>query len=291
MKRKMWMMLILCICLLLAACIPQALADGQSGTTASLKMRIATRTGPSTAYTEPGTFFQNNWRYTNVDVISKAYGNDVWWVQIEFRDSGKLYRAYTGAKRVNVNLSQVPQESILGYGTMNAAGDVGAYYGPGTHYAKMSNPVPWGAEGAVVAAENGYVLLDYYDENMHMQRRAWLHGDLVDVRWQNGAPQESIPENQADIRPGAVFRRADDYSSFCQVMDYQQKGSYSVIHLYITEAGYFGNVHVYMDGSDHGTFTLSNGATGEIWFNTQRIAMDVYMPQANLYGVLVFDKQ
>lgn len=288
MKNRKWFVLLVCICLMAGICLP-ATADGVTG--AQLKMRMATRTGPSTAYTEPGTFFQDDWQYTRVDVISKAYGSGVWWVQVEFRDSGKLYRAYTGVKRVDVDLNGIAQEQALGTGTLSTAGDTPAYYGPGTQYAKMKDAVPWGAEGTVVMAENGYVLLDYYDEYLNQQRRAWLPSDNVDVSWYSGAPQESIPENLADIQPGTVFRRLDDNASFCQVMDYREKSGYSVMNLYLWEAGYFGNVYVYMDSRDHGTFALANGINGEVWFNSQTIAIEAYMPQYGIDSVLVFGRQ
>lgn len=290
MKNRKWIVLFVCICWMMSA-LPGAQADGTGRVKAALNMRIATRTGPSTAYTEPGTFFEKNWQYAQVDVISKAFGSGVWWVQVEFTDGGRLYRAYTGVKRVDADLNGVEQEQTLGTATLSTAGDVTAYYGPGIHYAKMNDPVPWGAEGTVVMAENGYVLLDYYDEYLQQQRRAWLPSDNVDVYWYNGAPQESIPDNLAEIQPGTVFRRVDDNTSFCQVMEYREKGSYSLMNLYIWQAGYFGNVYVYMDSRDHGTFTLTNGVNGEIWFNSQTIAVEAYMPQYGVDSVMVFGRQ
>ncbi len=291
MKNRKWFVLLACVCLMMTSILPGALADGMNAVKAGLKMRIATRTGPSTAYTEPGTFFESNWQYAQVKVISKAFGSGVWWVQVEFTDGGRLYRAYTGVKRVDVDLNGIEQEQMLGTAVLSTAGDTPAHYGPGTHYAPMKDPVPWGAEGTVVMAENGYVLLDYYDEYLNQQRRAWLPADDVDVYWYNGAPQESIPENLADIQPGTVFRRVDDNNSFCQVMEYREKGSYSLMNLYIRQVGYFGNVSVYMDSRDHGTFTLPNGTGGEIWFNSQTIAIEAYMPLYGVDSVLVFGRQ
>lgn len=289
MKKMQWICLMLCICLLMAAGLPSAMADGGNAVTAGLKMRIATRTGPSTQYTEPGTFFEKDWYTAHVDVISKAYGSGVWWVQVEFTDGGKLYRAYTGVKRVNVQLDRIPEEEILGTAVLSAAGDVTAYYGPGDRYAKMKDVVPWGTQGKIVMAENGYVLMDFYDEYINQQRRAWIFSDLVDVDWYAGMPESSIPGNLANIAPGTAFWRSDEPSSFCQVLDYQEKGSYSVMNLYLSEVGYFNNVYVYMEGQDHGTFALANGANGEIWFGTQTVAIETYMPQYGIDSVLVFN--
>lgn len=291
MNGKRMIALMMSVCLLVCGMLTGAQADGISVNNAGLKMRIATRTGPSTAYTEPGTFFQTTWYKTNVDVISKAYGSGVWWVQVEFEENGKLYRAYTGVKRVNVDLDWVPQESVMGYGVMTAAGDVHGYYGPGSHYTRMSNMVPWCVEGEVIAAENGYVQLDYYDSDLGRQCRAWVPSDLVRVTWYSGyAPESSIPDNLAQIQAGSVYWREDNSNSFCQVMEYRGKGNYSVINLYIPEAGHFSNVYVYMDSRDHGTFSLANGAQGEIWFATKVIAVECYMPQYGIDGVLVFGR-
>ena len=50
---------------------------------ATLNSRLATRTGPSTTYDEPGSFFSAG---HNVTVLSRAYDtrNNIWWVQVEF---------------------------------------------------------------------------------------------------------------------------------------------------------------------------------------------------------------
>ena len=127
---------ILCLSLcLLAACLlalPCAQADGAWGQYASLKMKIATRTGPSTDYTEPGTFFPDTWRNQQVRVLTRCQTNGTWWLQIEFENKGSRYRAYTGLKRVNVDISTVPDEYPMG--TAYIAGDMYpiGFYGPGT---------------------------------------------------------------------------------------------------------------------------------------------------------------
>ena len=101
--------------LLLFQFLPAADAAG-SGTRAYLKMALSTRTGPGNWYDEPGTFFSNNYQNTSVRVLSKAWDerNSIWWLQVEFYISSTPYRAYTGLKRVNIDINNVPNEKVLG---------------------------------------------------------------------------------------------------------------------------------------------------------------------------------
>ena len=116
MEFRRFLSLMLCVCLVL--CVSGAAAAAVS---APLTMRLSTRTGPSTGYTEPGTFF-SNWQGVMVKVLSRAYGNGVWWVQVEFSNGGRLYRAYTGAKRVDLNVICLPEETALGTATARPSG-------------------------------------------------------------------------------------------------------------------------------------------------------------------------
>ena len=198
-------------CLVLVLCLLTggALADVQ----ATLNQKIATRTGPGTAYDQPGTFFINTWKNAAVRVLSKAEGSGVWWVQVEFTEAGKTYRAYTGAKRVNVNLDDVPLEAPIGAGSMIAAGNVAGRYGPGEQYAVMKDDVPWSVDVVVYAAENGYLLVDFFDPGMNKQRRAWVFGELAKVQWYGPQPAGSLAESTAGIADGVEWQIADNIST------------------------------------------------------------------------------
>ena len=106
--KKRLLALLLCLMMLL----PTLAHAG--GLRVPLKMRLATRTGPSTNYTELGSYFQEG---DYVTAISRAYDdrNGIWWVQVEYSYRGEMYRAYTGHKRVSVNLYDLPQDSSYGY--------------------------------------------------------------------------------------------------------------------------------------------------------------------------------
>lgn len=137
-----------------------------------LKMRLATRTGPSTNYTESGSFHSKGYE---LDVISQAYDNrnGIWWVQVEFEYKGEPMRAYTGVKRVDVNLEYVPVEECLGSVWINR--EIGnPWYGPGYSYRKHSKPVPYGVSCEVCGQENGWLLVEYYDEILSLYRRVWV---------------------------------------------------------------------------------------------------------------------
>ena len=145
----------------------------------ALKDRIASRTGPSTAYDEPGTFFEKNWQSKYVNVYSKAVGNDVWWLQVEINEGGRKYRVYTGLKRVDVNINSVPEETCQGTGYVNTTGSVVGYYGPGRDYQPITRQIPRGVQVTIWAYENDFLLIDFYDSNLGMQRRAWIEANLV----------------------------------------------------------------------------------------------------------------
>ena len=129
--------------MLLLPFLPAANAAGY-GYNAYLKMTLATRTGPGTWYDEPGTFFSKNYRDTSVRVLSKAWDdrNSIWWLQVEFYRNSTPYRAYTGLKRVDIDISDVPDERVLG--TAVTQRSAAGYWGPGTEYASSKYDIPSG---------------------------------------------------------------------------------------------------------------------------------------------------
>jgi len=137
-----------------------------------LKMRLSTRTGPSTNYTEPGSFHSKGYE---LGVISQAYDdrNGIWWVQVEFEYKGEPMRAYTGVKRVDVNLQYVPVEEYLGSARINREVS-NPWYGPGYNYRKHKNPLPNGMNCSIYGSENGWLLVEYYDESRSLYRRVWV---------------------------------------------------------------------------------------------------------------------
>ena len=146
-----------------------------------LNSRLATRTGPSTTYDEPGSFFSAG---TSVNVLSRAYDtrNNIWWVQVEFSYSGAWYRAYTGVKRFNnLNLNAIPEEYQIGECMLN--GSTAGRYGPGYSYAAISRSLPAYASCAVfgyaASGSGDYVQIECYDNGLGQYRRAWVSVSTV----------------------------------------------------------------------------------------------------------------
>ena len=152
-----------------------------AGVRAKLKMKLATRSGPGTRYDEPGTFFAGNWRDTTVTVLGKDWddSNDIWWVYVEFKSGNKKYRAWTGLKRVDVNIDLVPEIYSMGQGTMNATG---AYYGPGSDYAVAKKVAKW-QDVVVYGAENGYLEVEFHDQDAGVIRRCWVPEEQCQIDW------------------------------------------------------------------------------------------------------------
>ena len=143
---------------------------------AKAKMDISTRSGPTTGYNGLGDYrIKGQW----VHVLSKVNDGSIWWLQVEFDYHSELIRCYTGLKRVDIQISSVPEEprAPLGTGTVTQAAE--AYYGPGTMYKcqvdKYQPPV--GTAGSIIARENGWVFLEY--EIPECRVRVWLPEEAV----------------------------------------------------------------------------------------------------------------
>ena len=152
-----------------------------SGVRAKLKKKLVTRSGPGTLYDEVGAFFAGNWRETTVTVLGKDQDSSdgSWWVYIEFKSGNKKYRAWTEQSRVDVKIASIQQVYSMGQGTMSATP---AYYGPGTDYA-VAKKVPRWQDVVVYGAENGYLEVEYYDENTGLIRRCWVAESDCQIDW------------------------------------------------------------------------------------------------------------
>jgi uncharacterized protein YraI len=180
-------------------CVFSLGANAKQGITAGLLMRLSTRTGPGTQYDEPGTYFQNSWSATQVQVISSAWDkyNKIWWVQVDFTASGKKFRAYTGLKRVSVDINSLYQEQALGSAMMTSAAR--AYWGPGRDYTEAQYNVPNHTSVTVYGSENGFVQVEFYDArtatDARSLRRAWVTASAVSGHW--ASLQSTVPGNQS----------------------------------------------------------------------------------------------
>ena len=141
------------------------------GIQARLKMRLSTRSGPSTRYDEPGTFFDQNWQSTSVEVLGKAWdaSNEIWWVLVDFQSGGERYRVWTGLKRVNISLDSVTLISAAGNGTVEATD---TRRGPGTQYAKGPAITEWKSV-SIYGRENGWIEVEYQSGSGRLYR-CWV---------------------------------------------------------------------------------------------------------------------
>ena len=157
------------------------ISSTRSGISARLIEDLATRSGPSTAYTGCGSYRMKG---QTVTALAKHYDNGgVLWVLIEFSYGGGYRRAWTGAKRLNLGASQLanlPDDSavLLGYGTIT--GRVSPHFGPGDIYAPYSDrDLYTGDQVAVVSAADGWLMVECYHTDGKILR-SWVPEWAVD---------------------------------------------------------------------------------------------------------------
>lgn len=159
-----------------------------AGTKGYLNQKMATRSGPGTKYTEElGTRPID----TDITVIAQAETNGTVWYQVEFTMNQKLYRCYTGKKRVNAS-GNIPWESPdYTEDTLTAGAD--AYYGPGTNYAKRKQSVYKGTTVRVFGVEGDWALCEYKEGSK------WCRGYIPVEKLANtvGVPVTPTPEPTA----------------------------------------------------------------------------------------------
>lgn len=177
---KKWIALLLIMVFLLT--LSPALAGNDTRYSyqyATLNRTLATRTGPGTNYDEPGSFLRSG---VTLRVLSKSYDivNEIWWVQVEFREGNHKYWAYTGAKRFNgLNLNAVMEERVIGSCRTTRA--LTGYYGPSYEYKSIDRKIPAGAECAIYGYVYGvgpndsdFIQIEFYDIGLGKYRRAWV---------------------------------------------------------------------------------------------------------------------
>ena len=142
--------------------------------------RISTRSGPSTGYNGLGDYFDGGGE--TVRVLSRVHDGSVWWLQIEFEYNGSVVRCYTGLKRVDVDISRVPDEEPYFFGIGTVTDGYAAWYGPGTYYKLQPERLvpPVGTTGYVIGEENGWYCLEY-DRGGEMSR-VWLPAGALEIR-------------------------------------------------------------------------------------------------------------
>ncbi len=153
----------------------------KTGIPATLIKRIATRSGPSNRFDEPGSFFSTG---DEVNVISKGWDNenDLWWFQVEFYANDTWYRAYTPSNRVDLDPELVPTDPSEYYET-HIAQTTDVYFGPGTQYKKYGWSVLYRiTDVKVYIIEGDWAQVEYYDEATSNRRRGWIPKECLAVQ-------------------------------------------------------------------------------------------------------------
>lgn len=235
------------LCLMLLGVTAAQAAALINGVDVPLKLRLATRSGPGTTYTELGSYFAPG---DHVTAVSRAYDerNGIWWVQVEFTYQKELYRAYTGHKRLDMALTAVPEEGSLGWYALTR--DAYAWNGPGSAYNMLSLTVPAGTWGEVITEEYGYVQFEYEDAQSGLTRRVWFPADelkgYVSSGWTDGwyTPVDQPQLWSSPAIGGALYREGDSHlivlwvqAQLKQLGYYRQRDYYGRDMAYLT--GYF----------------------------------------------------
>lgn len=144
----------------------------------TLNQRMATRTGPSTEYPEPGTFLSKG---EEVRIISISFDvNSVPWVQVDLPYGGQYIRAYTGLKRFDgVDSDDIPREFYYNIeAKLNQ--DYKPLYGPGLMYASYDYTLKAGSSVVIVDFENGYTMCEFLSGD-DQRNRVWIADDALDT--------------------------------------------------------------------------------------------------------------
>ena len=142
--------------------------------------KIPTRSGPSTKYTEPGSFSVIG---KDIRIISRADdAGGVCWLQCEVPVGSTYRRLYTGLRRfepvpASFDIYSVPLERPLNYRAKVSRATPNLLYGPGGNYGSYGSKDAHGSlkKGAIVtiiALENGYAQVEWKAGSA--LTRAWI---------------------------------------------------------------------------------------------------------------------
>ena len=140
---------------------------------------LSTRSGPSTDFTDLGTYRLKD---QDVRIFSICYdANEVAWVQCEITYGGAMRRVYTGLKRFDaqtVDLSLVREEIGLDEAPLATVAEGATLrYGPGTQYGLCKQAMAT-RDVAVISEENGWAQVQFLADETPW--RAWvLTSDLT----------------------------------------------------------------------------------------------------------------
>jgi len=161
----------------LNAVYPGMFDDGWTPFYGVLNQRMATRTGPGTKFTEDhGTLPES----TEIVIYAQEDSGGTPWVLVEFVRNGKLVRAYTGLKRVDVEVSDLPKTTKNPKAAI-VTEDTPAFYGPDAqYYMAIETPVRAGTELLVYGVDRNFALVEYAREDGTWMR-AWVPMPVMSI--------------------------------------------------------------------------------------------------------------
>lgn len=178
---------------------------------ATLNQKMATRSGPSTRYTELGTYQQS----TSIVVYQQEMGSGVPWGMVEFQTKNGLMRAYTGMKRIDVSYD-VPWGNTVAVSAQTGS-DVVPRRGPGENYASCGQTLPSGTAVQIYHEESGYVMADFNFPGEALMTRAWIPLKYL-ANYQSTAGSVYVtytpPPQQAQAVAFNAFSAAGDGTAF-----------------------------------------------------------------------------
>lgn len=142
--------------------------------------KIATRSGPSTAYDEIRTF--NVPVGTPVNVLRIQETNGTPWVEIEFLYEGQWVRVWTGKKRIDKAATGGLQGDYEATGVGVIESNTSGLYGPGSEYRTLYTNVAAGTTVEIMDEENGWYLVQYRASNGKTIMRTWVPRVTVSLR-------------------------------------------------------------------------------------------------------------
>lgn len=177
--------LLLTLCLLCAAvpgahASPEGFSIDVSYITVLAIDNLSTRSGPSTAYSETGTYKVKG---QQIRLYSYAFdSNGVCWVQCDIPYNDVYRRLYTGLKRFDAtvdDLAALPLEDPMNFTPVRALETATALYGPGLGYGAYGKlTVDRGQRVSLISAIDDFAQVEW--TTAKQSYRAWVFAGSLD---------------------------------------------------------------------------------------------------------------
>ena len=187
------------LCLLAAILLTVALAaSAGASASATPNQQLALRTGPNRDYVWIGTMPQT----TSIRAFEFDSVNGVTWVLVEYESGGKVYRGYTGLKRMSVN-GNIPWADHLEISVTARNG--GTIYTAPSERAARRGALQAGDTVTLLEYENDYAFIEYYDAEEGAPSRGYVYESTIDGPGRGGASRTgvyAVPNQRLSFRTG-----------------------------------------------------------------------------------------